>query len=71
MPDSSQVMTRQDVHNLISEAAALLKDEVAINRVSRQITYSELERRSNRLANGLLRRGAAKGAMVAIVDRDR
>src|SRR5215472_2454440 len=67
MPDSSQVMTRQDVHNLISEAAALLKDEVAINRVSRQITYSELERRSNRLANGLLRRGAAKGAMVAIV----
>jgi len=61
---------RMNVHDLFSEVAARLEGEVAIERVGRLVTYGELEKRSNKVANRLLGAGAEAGTLVGIVGQD-
>jgi len=60
-------MKENNIHDLFSEVADSFGSSIAIRRGEREITYGELERESNRLANLLISAGAAKGCVVAIV----
>ena len=62
--------TVEAVQDLFSRVAASQPRDVAVERVSRRITYGELESRSNRLANLLLSGGLAKSSPVAILAQD-
>src|SRR5579864_4777053 len=61
-------MVQKRVHQLFSDTAKQFAGKIAIDRGTRQITYGELEERSNRLANVLLQNGHA--GMTAIVADD-
>src|SRR5215469_7570442 len=63
-------MALQSTKERFCDAARRFGTQTAIDRGGRRITYAELERQSNRLANALLRRGAVNGALVAIVAED-
>ena len=63
-------MSNESVQELFSRAAAEFGPAVAIERGERQLTYAELERESNRLANFLLAGGARQGTMVGLFNED-
>lgn len=54
------------LHQLCSESAAKYPDKEAIVCQNEQITYSELEKESNKLAHGLAAIGIQRGERVAI-----
>ncbi|HKI03784.1 MAG TPA: amino acid adenylation domain-containing protein [Thermoanaerobaculia bacterium] len=58
-------MEAQNVQDLFSAVAARLPHRTAIELCGERISYGELERRSNQLANGLLSAGVLPGALVA------
>jgi len=64
-------MKHENVHSFFSRIASEVPSNIAIAAGMRQVSYRELEERSNSLANFLLAKGAAKGAPVAIVTNDR
>ncbi len=61
-------MAHQPVHQLFSDVAQNFSGNIAIDRVTRRITYGELEARSNRLANALL--GNGEVGLTAIIADD-
>src|SRR5215472_6622213 len=63
-------MALQSTKQRFCDAARRFATQTAIDRGGRRITYAELERQSNRMANALLRRGAVNGALVAVVADD-
>lgn len=63
-------MKRENIHDLFSQAADRFSANVAIDCVDKCLTYSELENRSNNLANFLVASGASKGSIVAILADD-
>ncbi len=54
------------IHQLIEERVALTPEAIAIEDGSRRLTYSELNRRANQLANLLRRKGAGADVAVAV-----
>ena len=60
-------MTREMIHDWVSRIAAEVPGAPAIDTGETQVTYAELEARSNRLAHFLLEAGAPRGAAVAIL----
>ncbi|HEY3581938.1 MAG TPA: amino acid adenylation domain-containing protein, partial [Pyrinomonadaceae bacterium] len=64
-------MKHENVHSFFSRIASEHPGNIAIATGARQVSYRELEERSNSLANFLLAKGAAKGAPVAILTSDR
>ncbi|HEX5885059.1 MAG TPA: AMP-binding protein, partial [Pyrinomonadaceae bacterium] len=64
-------MKHESVHSFFSRIASELPTNVAIAAGPRQVSYRELEERSNSLANFLLAKGAAAGAPVAVLTDDR
>ncbi|HEX8719954.1 MAG TPA: amino acid adenylation domain-containing protein [Pyrinomonadaceae bacterium] len=64
-------MTSQNIQDLFSQAAEKFSGREAVVRAGgAAVTYGELERESNRLANYLLSLGASKGSPVAILSED-
>jgi amino acid adenylation domain-containing protein len=63
-------MRIDSVQDEISRLAAASGSAIALSAPGEQVTYAELEERSNRLANYLLERGAAKGDRVAVLAED-
>jgi amino acid adenylation domain-containing protein len=63
-------VNNDSIQDLFSRVAADHGGSPAIDRAGRQITYGELEIRSNRVANALLERGVAAGTLVAILAED-
>src|SRR5947209_5765640 len=57
------------VADVIRRAAARRPDAVALRHREREVTYSQLEERSNRLAQALLSAGVAGGDRVAYLGR--
>jgi long-chain acyl-CoA synthetase len=57
------------VADVIREHAAERGDQVAIRHGGRELTYGELDERSNRLAQALLAQGVKKDSRVAHLDR--
>jgi long-chain acyl-CoA synthetase len=57
------------IADVIREVAAARPDHVAIRYGERELTYRELDERSNRLAHALLASGAREGSRVAYLDR--
>ncbi|HKG12066.1 MAG TPA: amino acid adenylation domain-containing protein, partial [Pyrinomonadaceae bacterium] len=57
------------LHQLFSAQAALTPDSIAVTSGERSLTYSELERLSNRLARLLRSRGVGPDAVVGILMR--
>src|SRR3954470_12463866 len=57
------------VGDVVREHAAARPDHVAIRAGKRELTYRELNERSNRLAQALLSVGVGAGARVAYLDR--
>ncbi|WP_404977201.1 AMP-binding protein [Acidovorax sp. PRC11] len=55
-----------NVGALVARAARAHADRVAVRSPARSVTYAELERRSNRLANALLAMGLERGDRVGI-----
>lgn len=55
-----------NIGELVARCARTFASRVAIKSVTRSITYAELERRSNRLANALLGAGLERGDRVGI-----
>src|SRR5689334_3515184 len=64
-------MTHENVHSFVSRIASEFSGNIAIAAGARQVTYRELEERSNSLANFLLAHGASAGAPVALFTTDR
>ncbi len=64
-------MKHESVHALFSRIASELPANIAIDGGVRQVSYGELEEKSNSLANFLLAHGAAAGTPVAVVSDDR
>ena len=64
-------MKRENVHSCFSRIASELPTNIAIAAGPRQISYRELEERSNSLANFLLANGASAAASVAVLTNDR
>src|SRR5437764_383485 len=60
----------ESVHDVFSEVAAERRNQIAIDRVTRQISYGDLETRSNQLANSLLAGGFTRGSLAGILVRD-
>jgi amino acid adenylation domain-containing protein len=54
------------LHQLLSESAQRCPDNIAIIFEGQSVTYSELERQSNKLAFELLRRGTTKSSRIGI-----
>jgi amino acid adenylation domain-containing protein len=63
-------MTYKSVQELFSDAADRFEDHTAIERIGERVSYGELDRHSNRMANYLLSRGTPKGAIVAVLSDD-
>jgi long-chain acyl-CoA synthetase len=57
------------VADVVREAAAMRGDHVAIRHRDRELTYSELDERSSRLAQALRAAGVGKQTRVAYLDR--
>jgi long-chain acyl-CoA synthetase len=57
------------VADVVREHAAARPDHVAIRAGDRELTYAELDERSNRLAQALLAAGVGPGTRVAHLDR--
>src|SRR5689334_24393985 len=64
-------MTHENVHSFVSRIASEFPGNIAIVAGARQVSYRELEERSNSLANFLLANGASGGAPVAILTNNR
>ncbi len=64
-------MQYQFVHEWFSHTASQYPTSIAIEAPQRQITYRELEHRSNLVAQSLVAAGATKGDIVAIFAKDR
>src|SRR5690349_4271414 len=64
-------MKHQSVHSFFSQIASELPGNIAIAAGPRQVSYRELEERSNSLANFLLANGASAGGPVAVLTDDR
>ncbi|MFN2416202.1 MAG: amino acid adenylation domain-containing protein [Pyrinomonadaceae bacterium] len=64
-------MKKENVHELFSSAAEKFPERVALDGPGGRVIYAELEARTNRLANFLLRSGAGRGSVVAIMAADR
>ncbi|MEW5930203.1 MAG: amino acid adenylation domain-containing protein, partial [Gemmatimonadota bacterium] len=54
------------VHDLFAAQAARTPDAVAVSRRGERVTYAELERRANRLAHALRRRGVGPETRVGV-----
>lgn len=63
-------MIKGTIQELFSAAAITYADRIAIERGRECFTYSELEGRSNSLANYLLASGASRGTVVAVLAQD-
>ena len=57
------------VADVVREVASARPDHVAIRYGGRELTYAELDERSNRLAHALLAAGAEAGSRIAYLDR--
>ena len=64
-------MKHESVHSFFSRIASELPTNIAIDAGQRQVSYVELEEKSNSLANFLLANGASAGAPVAVLTEDR
>ncbi len=64
-------MKHESVHAIFSRIASALPNHIAIEVGPRQVSYVELEEKSNSLANFLLANGAAAGSPVAVLTEDR
>ena len=64
-------MKHEYVHSFFSRIASEVPGNIAIAAGPRQVSYRELEERSNSLANFLLAKGASTGAPVAVLTEDR
>ncbi|KAB5636920.1 amino acid adenylation domain-containing protein, partial [Bacillus thuringiensis] len=58
--------TKKCIHEFIEEQAELIPNQIALVESDKQITYFELNEKSNKLANYLLRKGINKRSLVAI-----
>jgi amino acid adenylation domain-containing protein len=56
----------RSVHSLFEAQAARTPDAVAISHMGQQVSYRELDRRANALANALMARGVAAGDLVGL-----
>ncbi|GIX30293.1 MAG: fatty-acyl-CoA synthase [Porticoccaceae bacterium] len=66
-----QTAGRASVGALFTSIAKAHPDRTALVDGPRSLTYAELERRSNRLANGLLAQGIRPGERIAVLSRNR
>lgn len=64
-------MKNANVRQWFSETALRFPTRTAIEHNGSQVTYEELETRTNRLANSLLESGATKGSLVALMFENR
>jgi amino acid adenylation domain-containing protein len=64
--ETSGFYDRRCLHELFGDQAARTPDAVAVVDGADLITYSELDRRSNRLARELIRLGTGRGTLVGI-----
>lgn len=64
-------MKNANVRQWFSETAFRFPTRTAIEHNGSQVTYEELEARTNRLANSLLAAGATKGSLVGLMFEDR
>ena len=55
------------IGRIVADKAALHGDRVFMRFEQREVTYRDLDRLSNRLANGLARMGVGKGTHVALM----
>src|SRR5215470_4113649 len=63
-------MSHQFVHEWFSRTASQYPTSIAIETPNRMITYQELERRSNLVAQSLVASGVAHGDVIAIFAED-
>src|SRR5947207_2506120 len=63
-------MTFRAIHEWFGDVAARQPLAPAIEHTGRPVTYAELDCRAWRIANGLLRHGMARGAMVVVLAED-
>ena len=54
------------IHQIVSAAAAALPDSIAVDASDATLTYGQLERRSNQMAQLLRERGVRDGALVGV-----
>ena len=54
------------LHDFLLESAARLPDKVALVCAKQRLTYREIDRRSNQLANALVARGVRRGDRVVV-----
>ena len=66
---SEQLLDELRVAGVVREHAASRPDAVAIRHGDRALSYSQLDDRSNRLAQALLAAGAGPGSRIAHLDR--
>ena len=56
-----------NIREMVAAQARRYKEKIAIRFYDRDITYRELDEQSNRVANGLLKRGVRKGDRVCLL----
>ncbi|MCP5093913.1 MAG: amino acid adenylation domain-containing protein, partial [Chloroflexi bacterium] len=69
LPDPTALLTPEwhpPAHQFLTTYARTQPDQIAIHDATRQLTYAELEQRSNQLAHFLLANGIGKNDIVAI-----
>ncbi|MES1245675.1 MAG: non-ribosomal peptide synthase/polyketide synthase, partial [Acidobacteriota bacterium] len=64
--DTARDLSREPVHERFARQAARTPEAVALSYGDEVLSYEELDRRSNRVAHALRRRGAAPGAIVGL-----
>jgi len=63
-------LTWLNMGEMIRVNAAKYRNKLALKDVRRQLTFKELDTRTNKLANGLMERGLGKGDKIAILSNN-
>ncbi|MCA1635271.1 MAG: amino acid adenylation domain-containing protein [Acidobacteria bacterium] len=63
-------MKHEGVQHLFGAAAARWPDRAAVSTAAGEVTYRELDKRSNNVANFLVSSGAGRGSVVAVLSED-
>lgn len=64
---TKQDFPEETLVSLLDKAARLYPDSIAIESDNEQLTYADLNERSNQLANYLIGKGVEKGAYIAVI----
>jgi amino acid adenylation domain-containing protein len=64
-------METKILQNKLNKKLVQFKDNIAVEHSNRSITYAELNKQSNYVANGLIRKGIPPGSLIGVLEENK